>query len=565
MPAASADNPSHFQRWRRDTLAPFEHRVFALFWWASLASAFGSMIQTVGASWLMATIAPSADWVALVQTAAALPFFFLSLIAGALADTRDRRRLMLLSQWIALLASVALAVVAIAGALTPWLLLWLTFLIGCGAALFAPAWQSSIGDMVPREQIAPAVMANAVGFNVARSAGPALGGVIVAVLGAAVAFIVNAVSYLGMIVALLWWKPARAKSELPPEPLGSAMAAGVRYVALSPHLLAILTRCVLYTVPIAAAPALMPIVARDLLGGGAPTFGFLLGAFGIGAMLGALASATLRERFSADTLLRLLAPLACVALVAIGQSPWTALTVLAHVLAGSTWTLGFANFNIAVQLSSPRWVTGRMLATYQTIAFAGVALGSWWWGELAHAVGLRESLTAAGLAMLVSLAVARWLPVSVARLGSLDPRAAGELDPPSAAIHSSSGPIVVTLEYQVPAENAAEFVAVINELGRRRRRDGARAWSVAQDIDSPELWVERFECPTWLDYLRWRTRPTQSDQAVRARLVRLIVGEHGTVRRLVARPPGAEPLGPPTAAAAAERGVERGLHGGLTS
>ena len=378
---------SHFERWRSATLAPFAHRAFALFWWASLVSSFGSMIQTVGASWLMATIAPSADRVALVQTAGALPFFFLSLVAGAFADTRDRRTIMLVSQVLTLLASAALAAMRWPEAITPWLLLGLTFLIGCGTAVFAPAWQASIGDQVPRSQIAPAVMANAVGFNLARSLGPAIGGVIVAAVGAAAAFIVNAVSYLGIIATLLWWRPQRVRSDLPPEPLGSAIAAGLRYVSLSPHLLAILLRCASATIPIAAVPALMPIVARDLLGGGAPTYGLLLGGFGIGAMLGALSSAGLRTRFTSDTLLGPCPALACVAMIAIGQSRWTALTLLAHVLAGSVWTLGFANFNIAVQLSSPRWVTGRMLATYQTIAFAGMALGSWWWGEFASARG----------------------------------------------------------------------------------------------------------------------------------------------------------------------------------
>ena len=572
MPAQAADSLSHFERWRVATVAPFGHRAFALFWWASLASSFGGMIQTVGASWLMTTIAPSANQVALVQTAGALPFFLLSLIAGALADTRDRRSIMLVSQVLTLAASAGLAAVALTGSVTPSSLLWLTFLVGCGSALFAPAWQASIGDLVPREQIAPAVMANAVGFNLARSVGPAIGGVIVATVGAAAAFIINTVSYLGTIATLLWWRPDRARSELPPEPLGSAIAAGVRYVGLSPHLLAILLRCMLYTIPIAATPALMPIVARDLLGGGALTYGVLLGGFGIGAMLGALASATLRSRFTSDAQLRALAALACVAMIVIGQSRWAAVTLLAHVLAGTVWTLGFANFNIAVQLSSPRWVTGRMLATYQTVAFAGVALGSWWWGEFASAQGVRESLTLAGLAMLASLAAARWLPVAVAELGSLDPRARVAATPPSAAIHPASGPIVVTIEYRVPAENAAEFAAVINELGRLRRRDGARAWSVCQDIDATELWVERFESPTWMDYLRWRTRPTESDQAVRERVARLIVGEHGSVRRLVARPPGAEPLGTPAASAeeaaaggALGRGAERNLHGGLTS
>jgi len=568
MPVPTEESPSHFERWRSATLAPFEHRAFALFWWASLASSFGSMIQTVGASWLMTTIAPSANQIALVQTAGSLPFFFLSLVAGALADTRDRRAIMLISQVLTLLASAALAAVTLAGGITPWLLLGLTFLIGCGAALFAPAWQASIGDMVPREQIAPAVMANAVGFNLARSVGPALGGFIVAVVGAAVAFIINTVSYLGTIATLSWWRPARSRSELPPEPLVSAIASGVRYFSLSPHLVAIQLRCVLYTIPIAAVPALMPVVARDLLAGGAPTYGFLLGGFGIGAMLGALGSAGLRSRFSSDALLRLLSAVACVAMLAISQSRWTSLTLLAHVLAGSVWTLGFANFNIAVQLSSPRWVTGRMLATYQTVAFAGIALGSWWWGEFATVQSVREALALAGVSSLVSLVAARWWPVSVAHLGSLDPRAYRQPRLPDVEIHPASGPIVVTIEYRVPRKNAEAFVALINELGRLRRRDGARGWSVCQDIDATELWIERFESPTWMDHLRWQTRPTQSDEAVRQRIAGLIEGERGSVRRLVERPPGAEPLGaPPTSTATRELdpSVPSDLRGGIAS
>lgn len=525
------------------TLAPFGHRVFALFWWATLASSFGSMIQTVGVSWLMTTLAPSPDTVALVQTAGSLPFFFLSLVAGAFADTRGRRSIMLVSQAVSLVASAALAAVVLAGSATPALLLGFTFLIGCGSAMFAPAWQAAIGEMVPRGMIPSAVIANAAGFNLARSVGPAIGGVIVAALGAAVAFVINALSYLGILATLAWWRPRRVQGELPPEPLGTALAAGLRYVWLSPHLLAILLRCTLQTIPIAAVPALMPIVARDLLGGGAATYGLLLGGFGVGAMLGALSSAALRQRFTSDALLRLLAALACVAVVGIAQSRWAPVTLLATVLAGTAWVLAFATFNIAVQLSSPRWVMARMLATYQTVVFASIALGSWAWGELASDAGLREALTVAGLAALVSLVASRRWPLAVEQPGLLDPRARQELAPPSFEVPPTSGPIVVVIEYRVQPEHAVEFVAVINEVGRIRRRDGARAWSISQDVDAVDVWVERFECPTWLDYLRWRTRPTRADQAARERLVRLIVGEHGGVRRLVVRPPGSHPLG----------------------
>jgi predicted MFS family arabinose efflux permease len=442
-----------------------------------------------------------------------------------------------------LVVSAVLAAIALIGSISPALLLGLTFLIGCGTAIFAPAWQASIGDLVPRTQIASAVMANAVGFNLARSVGPAIGGLIVATAGAAVAFVVNAASYIGMLATVIWWRPQRVRGTLPPEPLGSALSAGIRYVRLSPHLVAILARCLLFAIPMAATPALMPVVARDLLGGDARTYGLLLGGFGLGALLGALSSAALRSRFSSDALLRTLSALAFVAMLAIGQGRLAALTLVAHVLAGATWTLGLANFNIAVQLSSPRWVMGRMLATYQTIAFAGLAFGSWAWGEFAELLGLREALTVAALVALVSLVVARWLPVSVASLGSLDPHGGPEAASPRVELHPASGPIVVTITYRVPAQNAAEFIEVINELGRIRRRDGARRWSVCQDIDEPQFWVERFESPTWIDYLRRQTRMTLADVQVRDRMRQLIIGERGTVRRTIERPSGSEPLG----------------------
>ncbi|MFM7396489.1 MAG: MFS transporter [Gammaproteobacteria bacterium] len=534
---------SRFQRWRATTLAPFRYRIFATLWWASLASSFGGLIQTVGASWQMALIAPAPDQVALVQAVGALPFFFLSLIAGALADNYDRRLIMLLSQCLALLASLVLAVLAFLGMITPTLLLWLTFLIGCGAAAFAPAWQASIAEQVPRETIPAAVMANAMGFNLARSIGPAIGGVIVAAAGAVAAFAINAISYIGLIFVLKRWKLAKPERSLPPEPLITAISAGVRYVRLSPNLTAIMIRAVLFTVPITAVPALMPVVARDLLGGGAPTYGVLLGGFGFGAMLGALSSAAFRARFSSDALLRGLCAVAMLAILGISQSPWAATTFLAHVVAGFVWTLGLATFNIAVQLSSPRWVTGRTLATYQTFAFAGMALGAWFWGLAASEVGLRLALAVAALASLMTFVVARWLPVLVAQSGSLDPHVAASFEPPRVTPHESAGPIVVTLEYHVPEAKSVEFVAVINELGRIRRRDGARRWSVCQDLDEPTRWTERFESPTWIDYLRRQTRPTLADQDIRRRLSELLDGERGKMRRYIERPTGSAPLG----------------------
>jgi hypothetical protein len=182
------------------------------------------------------------------------------------------------------------------------------------------------------------------------------------------------------------------------------------------------------------------------------------------------------------------------------------------------------------------------LAFYQTFAFAGMAAGAYLWGHLATGIGLRETLTVAGVSSLTTFAVAHWLPVSVARMGSLDPHTVTTLAPPRVDLHETSGPIVVTIEYQVPAVNAERFVAAINELGRIRRRDGARRWSVCQDLDNPVQWIERFESPTWADYLRRQTRPTLADQAIRKEIAELVEGERGSVRRYIERPAGAEPL-----------------------
>ena len=316
------------------------------------------------------------------------------------------------------------------------------------------------------------------------------------------------------------------------------MASGLRYVSLSPQIWRVLGRCALHAIPIASVQALAPVVARDLLGGGATTYGVLLGGFGVGAAAGALSSAVLRGRLSSDALFRALSVLACVAMIGIAQSRWMALTLPCFAVAGAAWALSFANFNIAVQLSSPRWVVGRMLSTYHTTVFASIALGSWFWGQCAGAFGVRESLTAAGLSALVSLAAARRFPVSTEGLGLLDPRRTPNLPKPNIDLQATSGPIFVTIEYTVPVDDTDEFARVINDVGRIRRRDGARSWSICQDIDHPERWVERFECPTWVDYLRWRTRPTVSDESVRARLAQMVGSGQMRVNRHLARPEG---------------------------
>ena len=278
---------------RPSALSPFRYPVFRGVWIASLLSNFGSLIQSVGASWMMLSIASSPDMVALVQASVSLPIMLLSLVAGAMADNMDRRRVMLGAQSFMLCVSVALSVCAWKGLIGPWSLLLFTFSIGCGSAFFAPAWQASVGDMVPRPEVPGAVALNSMGFNIARSVGPAIGGAIVAATGVAAAFAVNAVSYIALIGVLARWRPPPKPESLPRETLTIAMAAGVRYVSMSPIIRTVLARSCVFGLGASSILALLPLVAKHLISGGPLTYGLLLGAFGAGAVGSALGAAPL--------------------------------------------------------------------------------------------------------------------------------------------------------------------------------------------------------------------------------------------------------------------------------
>lgn len=528
-----------FERWRAATLAPFEVRIFAAIWIATLVSTFGSLIQGVGASWLMISIAPSADMVALVQTSITLPIMLLSLLAGAISDIWDRRRLMLIAQLIMLAVSMTLAIVTWRGHITPWGLLGFTFVLGCGAALYAPAWQSSVGEQVPRDLVPSAVALNSLGFNIARTVGPAIGGAIVAAYGAQLAFFLNAVSYVGLIAVLgAWRRPPRGRA-LPPESLGVAMIAGLRYARLSPTLVAIYVRATVFGVMGSAVWALMPLIARDLVNGGAITYGVLLGAFGVGAMSGALTIAHLRQRLSNEMLAQLSNVLFGLASIGAALSPYLATTMLMLVGAGAAWVMSLSTFNTSVQVSSPRWVVGRTVAIYQMLTFGGLALGSWLWGEVAHSLSLRTSLIAAGVGMFVSMLLGRVLRVPQAETLDLESLRKGlPALTPKIDIVPQSGPVVINIEYRVATADRVAFAAAMQELRRVRLRDGARGWTLLHDMDDPERWVERYHSPTWIAHLRRRLRLTRADQAIEERVQKLHHGkEPPRILRYLERPP----------------------------
>jgi MFS family permease len=521
---------------RSSTLAPFRHGIFRAVWTASLASNFGGLIQSVGAAWLMTSITTSSDMVALVQASTALPIMLFSLASGAIADSFDRRKVMLVAQGFMLVISILLTIFAYKGLITPWMLLSFTFLIGCGTALNNPSWQASVGDMVPREDLPAAVALNSMGFNLTRSVGPAIGGIIVAAAGAAAAFAVNAASYVALLTVLARWKPDLSPSRLPRETLGAAMGAGLRYMAMSPNIGKVLLRSSVFGFTSGSILALLPLVARDLVSGGPLTYGIMLGAFGLGAVGGALISGRLRQMLSSEVMVRCAFLGFSICSLTAALSPYAWLTATGLLIGGACWVLALSHFNVTVQMSTPRWVVGRALSIYQTATFGGIALGSWVWGVVAETHGVEAALIAAAISMLAGGAIGFAVPLPQLTTMNLDPLNRWTEPLLSLDLKPRSGPIAIMIEYVIGEKDLPEFIELMAERGRIRRRDGARNWTLARDLENPDIWIESYHTPTWLEYVRHNTRATYADAAISERIRALHSGaERPRVRRMIER------------------------------
>jgi MFS family permease len=516
--------------------APLRHVVFRRIWLASLLSNLGLLIQAVGAAWAMTQMTASADKVALVQTALMLPVMLIAMPAGAVADMYDRRVVALVSLSISLTGATALTVLTWLGHIDPQILLALCFVVGSGMALFGPAWQSSVSEQVPAETLPSAVALNGISYNIARSFGPAIGGIVVATAGAVAAFAANALLYLPLFVVLFLWRRVTEPSRLPRERLNRAIVSGVRYIANSPPIKTVLARTFMTGLIGGSVSALMPLVARDLLHGGAQTYGIMLGAFGMGAVVGALNIGAIRKQLSGESAIRACALSMGGAIIAVGMSHIPVLTAASLVVAGAAWMLAVALFNIGVQLSAPRWVAGRSLAAFQASIAGGIAIGSWGWGRLTDAAGVEAALLVSGALMLLLPLLGLLLPMP--RVGGRNEPAELLADPEvQLALTGRSGPLVVEIEYRVAQENARAFHNVMQDVQLSRQRNGAYGWSIARDIGEPELWTERYHCPTWLDYLRQRNRSTQSERALHQQAIAFHLGPDPVrIRRMLERP-----------------------------
>lgn len=523
---------------RADSItAPLRHSIFRRIWLASLLSNLGILIQGVGAAWAMTQMTSEADKVALVQTALMLPVMLIAMPAGAIADMHDRRIVALVSLAIALSGATTLTVLAWLNLVTPNILLALCFVVGSGMALFGPAWQSSVSEQVPSETLPAAVALNGISYNIARSFGPAIGGIVVASAGAVAAFAANAVLYLPLLLVLFLWNRISEPSRLPRERLSRAIVSGVRYITNSPSIRIVLTRTMVTGIIGGSVSALMPLVARDLLHGGAQTYGIMLGAFGMGAVVGALNISEIRARLSGEAAIRACAIAMGCAITAVALSKEPVITAAALVVAGAAWMLAVALFNIGVQLSAPRWVAGRSLAAFQAAIAGGIAIGSWGWGRITDVAGVETALLISGGLMLLSPLLGIWLRMPP--IGARNEAASEALADPEVRLQLTgrSGPLVVEIEYRVAQDKARAFHNVMQEVQLSRQRNGAYGWSIARDIADPELWIERYHCPTWLDYLRQRNRATRIERELHQKAIDFHIGPDPVrVHRMLERP-----------------------------
>ncbi|WP_433826209.1 MFS transporter [Actinoplanes sp. CA-015351] len=504
---------------------PLRNPVFRMLWLAVLASNAGTWMQTVGAQWLVVHEPDAVTWTSLVQAVTTLPVLLFALPSGTIADALDRRRLLLGVQLGLFVVAVTLTAFAALDHLDPPLLLVFTFLLGVGQALTLPSWQAVIPEVVPHDQLPAASALGAVNTNLARSAGPAAGGLLVAQFGSAVVFGLNALSFAIFALVLLRWRRPPQPPTGHAERFGSALRAGERYVRWSPVVRRILGRVLLFVLPGSVIWALLPVVARQELGLGAQGYGILLAALGIGAIAGALLMPRARRMLSTNQMIVSTGLGYGVALLVVAFVPHVIAVIPALVLAGLGWMMLVSRMNAAMQLFLPNWVRARALAIYQLVFAGGQAAGALLWGQFASAFGLGHAFATASALMLAGLLLVRVWPVHT---HENDDNAPAVYWPEPHLMYQpglEDGPILISAAYRVQQENVAAFTAAMQRVRGSRLRTGATQWGLFRDGAAPDTFVEVYLVPTWDEHLRQHEgRLTETDEQAEQHATALAAG-----------------------------------------
>lgn len=498
--------------------APLAQPVFRALWLAVLFSNVGTWMQTVGAQLLLVDEPRASTLVALVQTASTLPVVLLALPGGVLADSFDRRRMLLAVQLYMATVAVALTVLTALGQMRPPVLLLLTFALGVGTALTAPTYQALIPELVPRSQLASASALGAVSMNLARAVGPAVAGLLISYVGTSAVFGINAVSFVVFSLVLLLWRREQVEATAQRERFGPALRAGSRYVRHSPVVRRLLLRVVLFLVPAVVLWALLPLIATQRLGLGPSGYGVLLAALGIGAVAGVVVLPALRERVSMNAVLAGCTAVFAVATAVLGTVTLLPVALLVLLPAGAAWVAVLSTMNATLQLFLPGWVRGRGLAIYQITFFGCQAAGAFAWGLVADRFGLVTTFVAAAALMAAGGMTLPFLPLKEASTRGRGPALAWPepqlvIDP-----EPDVGPVLVTTTYTIDAADEPAFLQEMEVVRRSRQRTGAYRWQIYRDGETPHRFVEAYLVPSWDEHLRQHSgRLTESDAAADSR------------------------------------------------
>ncbi len=501
---------------------PFGHAPFAVLWTATVVSNVGTWMNDVGAGWLMTELSPSPLVVAGVQAATTLPVFLFALLAGAVADIVDRRRMLLVVNALLGVTATALAFVVTLDAMTPSLLLVFAFLLGTGAAFMAPAWQAIVPKLVPRPELPAAIALNSMGINVSRAIGPALAGFLIVALGIWSPFALNAASFAVILAALWWWSPPEAPSRrLPPEHVGGAISAGLRYAMNSSPLKATLIRAAAFFAFASAYWAMLPLIARQVLGGGPTLYGILLASVGAGAVAGALILPAIRRRLGPDRTVAAGTLGTALVLAAFAVVPDPAVAAAASALAGVSWIAVLSSLHVSAQTALPDWVRARGLSIFLTVFFGAMAGGSLIWGQIASSAGISAALLIAAAGALTFIPLTWW-----AKLGQgeeLDLAPSMHWPEPIVALDRTEerGPVMIQIAYRVEPGDLVAFREAMADLARARRRGGGYGWTLMQDAEAPERFVETWYEASWSGHLRHHERVTGADRALQDRVLAL--------------------------------------------
>lgn len=499
-----------FRRFVADS--PLRHDGFRAFYLGSIGSALGYTMQATIAAWLMATLTPSALMVALVQSASTAPALLFGLVAGALADIVDRRRIILVTQIVLVGATLLLGTATLADGVGPPALLALTFVIGSAFTFYMPAHQASVNELVDRRELARAVALSAVAFNVARAAGPALAGALAAWFGSGIGLVISGAFFAWMIVALRRWNARERPLHGMPETVLSGVISGLRYARHSPSMRALILGNLSFSVCASAFWALLPTIARQQLGLGAGGYGLLSAAFGVGAVAGALGMPRLLHAKKLAGAVTLGVLLWTLAIVLVGLARSTPLAVAGACCAGLAWVSVLASLSAGTQTSLPAWVRARGLAVNLVAVQTSLAFGSAIWGALASATDTRTALLASGLAMILLYLVGKRLPLAMGSEADVTPGA----QLPELAISTvpdpDDGPVLIQVEYHVDPSQHGEFLVAVRAVEAVRRRNGANSWRLFRDLGEADRFVERFIVASWAEYVRLRTRMTVADR-----------------------------------------------------